>query len=93
MLTQFYIVEIKQYQNGEYEHNVFFAWDENAGLARLKGESKFHEILAEAAISEMKTHSAIMFGTDGTPVMYHCYRHETEEPEVVPDEGGTGEIE
>lgn len=86
-MTQFYIVEIQQYYNGEYGHIVHFAFDENADKARLKAESKYHEVLAAAAVSETAEHSAIMFSTEGFPLMHQCYKHEipeeqtTEEPE------------
>ena len=75
MVTQFYIVEIKQYPNGEYEHTVHYAWDEDPDVARLKGESKYHEVLATAAVSNTLMHSAIMFSTDGFPVHNQCYKH------------------
>jgi hypothetical protein len=75
-MTQFYIVEIQQYANGEFGHIVHYVYDENPDKARLKGESKYHEVLAAAAISEIPSHAAIMFSTDGFPVMHQCYKHE-----------------
>jgi hypothetical protein len=79
-MTQFYIVEIQQYANGEYGHLVHFAYDEDADKARLKAESKYHEVLAAAAVSETKSHAAILFSTDGFPVMHQCYKHEVSVP-------------
>jgi len=75
-MTQFYIVEIQQYANGEFGHIVHYVYDESPDKARLKGESKYHEVLAAAAISEIPSHAAIMFSTDGFPVMHQCYKHE-----------------
>lgn len=75
MVTQFYIVEIRQYPSGEYEHTVHYAWDEDPDKARLKGESKYHEVLAEAAVSNTLSHAAIMFSTEGFPVHNECYKH------------------
>ena len=77
-MTQFYIIEIKQLNNGEFEHNVYYAWDENVQKARLKAESKYHEILAQAAVSDTKRHSAIIVSEESFPVVNQCYRHESE---------------
>ena len=77
-MTQFYIIEIKQLNNGEFEHKVYYAWDENVQKARLKAESKYHEILAQAAVSDTKRHSAIIVSEESFPVVNQCYRHESE---------------
>ena len=90
MIYQYYVVEIQQYNDGTYGHIVHYAFDEDADKARLKGEAKFHEVLAAAAVSELQTHSAIMFTTEGFPVMHQCYKHElVPEPEVEPVEPET----
>lgn len=75
-MTQLYVVEIKKTVSGEYEHNVFWLYDEFPDKARLKGESKYHEVLAAAALSNMEEHAAILFESNGTPIMHQCYRHE-----------------
>lgn len=75
-MYQFYIVEIQQYANGEYGHLVHYAYDADPDIARQKGESKYHEVLAAAAVSNTKSHAAIMFNTDGFPIMNQCYKHE-----------------
>ena len=82
MVYQYYVVEIQQYENGEYGHLVHFAYDENDNTARLKCESKFYEVLAAAAVSELPKHSAIMFDSSGAPQMHKCYVHTTA-PEPV----------
>lgn len=74
-MNQFYIIEIQQYANGEFGHIVHFAYDENATTARLKAESKYHEVLASAAISELPQHSATLLTSDGRAVMSQCYKH------------------
>ena len=84
-MTQFYILEIQQYVNGEYGHIVHFAFDADPDKARLKAEAKYHEVLAAAAISELPSHAAVIIATDGFPIMHQCYKHEvvpTPEPEV-----------
>lgn len=87
-MTQYYIIELQQYQNGEYGNLTHFAYDEDATKARLKAESKYHEVLAAAAVSELKQHSATLLTSDGRCIMNQCYKHEVvqPEPEVEPDE-------
>ena len=87
-MNQFYIIEIQQYNNGEFGHIVHFAFDVNPTKARLKAEAKYHEVLAAAAISELPQHSASLLTSDGRCIMNQCYRHEIEtpEPEVEPTE-------
>ncbi len=75
-MTQYYIVEIQQYENGEYGHIVHFAYDADADKARLKAEAKFYEVLSAAAVSELPEHSAILFSSEGFPIMHQCYKHE-----------------
>lgn len=82
-MTQFYIVEIQTYANGEYGHLVHFAFDEDPDKARLKAESKYHEVLAAAAISNTKAHAAILFSTEGFPLLHQCYKHEDVAPEAT----------
>lgn len=80
-MYQFYIMELQKYQNGEYGNLVHFAYDEDPDMARLKGESKYHEILAAAAVSNLLEHGAILMSSDCTPVLYQCYKHpKIEEP-------------
>lgn len=89
-MNQYYIIEIQQYANGEYGHQVHFAFDADASKARLKAESKYHEVLAAAAVSELQSHSATLLTADGRVVMNQCYKHalpqSTPEEEVTPDE-------
>ena len=73
MVYQFYIVEIHRNAANEYEHVVHWAYDAEYDKALAKGESKYYEVLSRAAVSEYPLHSAILFGTDGTPVAYRCY--------------------
>jgi hypothetical protein len=90
MIYQFYIMEIQQYADGSYGDIKHFVYDEDADKARLKGESKFYEVLAAAAVSNLPSHAAIMFSSDGFPIMHQCYKHEvtpepTPEPESEPE--------
>ena len=83
-MNQFYIIEIQQYANGEFGHIVHFAYDADATKARLKAESKYHEVLAAAAVSQLPQHSATLLTSDGRAIMNQCYKHvveSTPEPE------------
>ena len=86
-MYQFYTVEILKTQAGEYSHDVKWHWDEDATKAQQKAESKFHEILSRASVSNNAEHSAIIFSSEGFPIMHQCYKHNavpepTPEPEV-----------
>lgn len=86
-MYQNYVVEIKQNQNGEFEHNVFWEYDENADKALLKAKSRYHAILSAAAVSNMAAHAAILFTSEGFPLLNECYKHDAViEPETVPEE-------
>lgn len=80
-MNQFYIIELQQYENGEWGHIVHFAYDEDPSKARMKAESKYHEVLAAAAISELPSHSATLLGSDGRVIMNQRYLHVTDENE------------
>lgn len=87
-MTQFYIMEIQQYADGSYGDIKHFAYDEDAEKAQLKAESKFYEVLAAAAVSNLPMHSAIMFSAEGFPLMNKCYRHEVAQEPTEVVEGG-----
>ena len=74
-MYQYYIIEIQRYSNGEYGHLVHFAYDTDVTMARMKAESKYHEVLAAAAVSELPSHSATLLASDGKEVMHQCYTH------------------
>lgn len=84
-MTQYYIMELQKYADGSFGDIKHIAYDEDATKARLKGESKFYEILSAAAVSELPVHAAIMFTSEGVPVMNQRYIHAIPQPE--PDEG------
>lgn len=82
---QYYVVEIQLTASGEYSHQVHWAYDSDPDVARRKGESKFYEILAAAALSNLAVHSAILFSTEGVPIEHRCYKKDvtpTPEPET-----------
>lgn len=83
-MYQFYTAEIIKTQEGEFEHDIKWHYDENEIQAQLKGEAKFHEILSRAAVSDYAEHAAILFSSRGNRIMDKCYYHSvetvTEEP-------------
>ena len=82
-MTQFYIVEIQMNANGEFGHLVHWAFDSDPARARLKAESKYHEVLAAAAVSELPQHSASLLTSDGRCIMNQCYHHIVENEEEI----------
>ena len=42
---------------------------------RNEAESEFHRVLAAAAVSNVETHSCIVFTEEGFTVMSQCYKH------------------
>ena len=89
-LTQFYIIEVQQYQDGSYGDIKHFAYDEDPDKARLKAESKYYEVLAAAAVSELPMHSAILFSAEGFPIMHQCYKHDVTAVEPSPEPESEG---
>ena len=79
-------MEIQQYADGSYGDIKHFSYDENADKARMKGESKYYEVLAAAAVSNLPSHAAILFSAEGYPVMHQCYKH-TVTPEAPSNDG------
>lgn len=83
-MNQYYIIEIQQNQNGQYSHLVHWAYDADVNQARLKAQSTYHTILAAAAISNLKSHSATLIASDGRVIMNQCYKHENVEQQTEP---------
>ena len=95
-MTQYYIIEIQVNAAGEYGHLVHYVWDADPDVARLKAESKYHQVLAAAAVSETKKHSAVILSDESFPLIHQCYKHNVAAPEPAPeveDEPGDGEGE
>ena len=58
---------------------------------RLAAESKFHQVLAAAATSNVEEHTAFLLTSDGRMVRNECYRHAQPEPE--PEVNGDENVE
>lgn len=85
-MTQYYIIELQKYADGSFGDIKHIAWDEDPTKARLKAESKFYEVLSAAAVSELPVHAAIMFTSEGVPIMNQRYVHAVAQEEVEPKE-------
>lgn len=85
-MCQNYVVEIQKSFAGEFAHNVFWVWDEDPTIAQQKGEAKYHEILSYAAVSQTAEHSAILFTSEGFPLMHQCYKHSAPAETPAPEE-------
>ena len=42
---------------------------------QAEAESKYHSVLAAAAVSELPCHSAVLVSEEGFPLMHQCYKH------------------
>lgn len=78
-MTQYYIIEIKQLSNGEFEHYVHYVYDEDREQAFMKAQAKYHEVLATAALSDTIKHSAIIIDDSAAMVESRSFRHVIEE--------------
>lgn len=85
MIYQYYIFEVKRFANGELEHAVDWAYDEDPGTARLKGESKYHAKMSEAALSDTATHSVVLLGVEGQKILSGCYYHNVNSEQITDD--------
>lgn len=74
-MYKFYVMEIQKSDDTHFAHLVHEASDDDYDAARMKVESVYHQVLAAAAISNLPAHSAIMFSSEGIPMMYQCYHH------------------
>lgn len=48
--------------------------------------SKYHYILAAAAVSTLPSHAAVLLNGDGDMVNHYCFRHVQPSPEPSPEE-------
>lgn len=83
-MYQYYIIEIRKYPNGEYEHYVYWAYDEDPDVARRKAESKAYELLKDAALSQTSIHSVTVLSDDGFSIMSKNYRNNVKPTDDTP---------
>ena len=63
------VIELQKDTKGHVANIV----TEHATLA--EAESKYHSVLAAAAVSEIPAHSAVIVSEEGFPVVHQCYKH------------------
>ena len=80
-MNQYYVFEIQEITEGSYSYLIHSATDDDPAIARLKGESTYHSVLASAAISSIPSHTAVLLNAEGVLIMSQCYKHPTEEVE------------
>ena len=68
----FLVIELQQ-NNGQLAHL------DTVCATSAEAESKFHQILAAAAISTIDIHSAVIIGEDGFVYKTESYKHEEAE--------------
>lgn len=76
------VIEIQTNDNGSVGTLVSAYDDRNAA------ESKFHTVLAAAAVSQLPCHGAVLVTQEGFLLMQGCYKHE---PAPVVVEAGENE--
>lgn len=84
MKYNYYVFIVKQQFNGEYEHDVQWVWDTDPATARLKGEAKWHENCALAALSTLPQYSVTLLTSDGRSIAQKSYTHAIQ-PETTPE--------
>ena len=82
-MYQFYVFELQQYSDGTYGDIKHVVYDEDLQKARRKAESKYYEVLAAAAISELPSHAALLSTSGGIPLMHYCYSNDMNEEEII----------
>ena len=63
------VIELQKNKDGVVSNIV----TDHASLA--EAESKYHSILAAAAVSKVPVHSAIIVSEEAFPVKNQCYKH------------------
>lgn len=72
---KYLVIEIQTNADGTVG-NLVFAYD-----SRLEAESKYHTVLAAAALSALPMHACALMQNDGRLLARECYEHvQAEEP-------------
>lgn len=64
----YFVIEL-QTNNGQTANIV------TSHATREAAESKYHTVLAAAAVSAVEKHAAVMVSEEGFPIMHQCYIH------------------
>jgi hypothetical protein len=71
----YYIIETQTNEQGQGAHIV------QQADTRQSAFSKYHQVLASAAVSAVAKHGCIIINDQAQPVAYTCYKHPDEEHE------------
>ena len=74
---KYLVIELQTYDNGSVA-NIVTDYNE-----RPQAESKFHTVLAAAAVSGLPCHAAVLITNEGYIIDQTCYSQEEEE-ELMP---------
>ena len=80
-MFQYYVLEIQKYVDGSFGHIVHPVYDEDPKMAFKKADSKYHEILSYAAVTNLPLHSATLIPPEGGHISSEFY--EGYEPETI----------
>lgn len=75
-MTEKYVVLELQLNSDGTLGSIINQYDE-----RSTAESRYHQILMSASVSELPMHTAFMLTPDGYVLKSECYKHETEAEE------------
>ena len=65
----FIVIELQKNAEGVVSNIV------TSHATQNEAESKYHSVLASAAVSEIPVHSAIIVSEEGFPIKHQCYKH------------------
>lgn len=71
---KYYVVELQNAQDGS---SASILTQKNT---RLEAENLYHQVLSAASISNVYSHGAMMFTSDGVHICHQMYLHEPEMP-------------
>ena len=66
---KYIVIELQTAQDGTVA-NIVTSHD-----TRNAAESKYHQVLSAAAISQVSKHAAVLMGSDGGFIAAECYEH------------------
>lgn len=70
--TKFIVIELQKNEDGTLGNFVWAFDDEN------QAESKYHSVLALAAVSSIPKHSVVLMHEEGFVIKYETYTHDEE---------------
>lgn len=66
----FIVIELQKNEKGVVSNIV------TDHATQAEAESRYHAVLAAAAVSELPVHSAVLVSEEGFPLMHQCYKHQ-----------------